>query len=70
MVLGHRLVGGEETWSCDPAGNGCATLSPTPRQHENGGVVVISVQVLPPTGFERLPGVRLQARCLGTQKWV
>ena len=38
MVLGHRLVGGEETWSCDPAGNGLTTLSLTPRQHGKGGV--------------------------------
>ena len=38
MVLGHRLVGGEETWSCDPAGNGLTTLSRIPRQHGKGGV--------------------------------
>ena len=38
MVLGHLLVVGEETWSCDPTGNGFTILSLTPRQQGKGGV--------------------------------
>ena len=38
MVLGHCLVDGEGTWSCNPAGNGFTILPLMPHQHGKRGV--------------------------------